>query len=121
MKPDFIGRWVTPSDHTFHPSEEGTFNFFIENKKEVAKEIFSIDGRISDILGNATFQGVLERDKIKFTKRYSENAIMTSQAHQGEIIYIGQLVNGHFEGIYTCMFDETNADYNGKFFMYSNN
>ena len=109
-KPNFKGLWCSP--------EVGTslFDFFIE-KSESFDSGAVIEGYITDRFGHAAFSGYVDKYKIQFTKRYSEEARRGPVAAQGEIHYEGCLVFGKFEGTYKVMKGEDRITNSGTFVM----
>jgi len=101
--PDFIGNWMidNPSQGllSYLWGSTGDFSLFVDKADRRCDGKSRIRGRIEDEFGSATFRGEISDDEIKFTKRYSRQAIRRGAAPV-RIEYIGRKSSDSFRGVY---------------------
>ncbi|UZE94093.1 MAG: hypothetical protein IB618_00760 [Candidatus Pacearchaeota archaeon] len=118
-KPYFIGTWGAweKSPEQLIP---GTFRLYLTEMVKIEDKKI-IKGTIEDCFGEATFEGEMCSSHIKFTKRYSKEAIEKG-GHWDKIEYRGAEVNGLYAGkfiIVNGILDNigTVGNWEGTFYM----
>ena len=106
--PDFVGSWLyDPSLYQERDRELylkvilnflGRFDMHIL-KRELCGNGERLEGKITDDIGEATFEGEIDESRIRFTKRYDEEAIANGGARI--INYEGRRIK---DGVYTGKF-----------------
>lgn len=112
-KPDYIGDWLTLDDTRIREMMEhseayellsklgvGYFKLFIDERIPQNNGVEKIKGRILDNVAEATFEGELGPDFIRFIKKYPKE-IIDAEISVDEIPYEGKkMETGKFKGTY---------------------
>jgi len=121
-KPDFEGTWCWDDDNIFcNIFGHGPFYIFIEKREASDKNgLENISGIISDCHGQATFEGEISAEQVKFVKFYSFEAVESGGA-KNPIEYEGKSVGkDKYEVTYTVRDGTKNGvrmDWSRKFVM----
>jgi len=86
--PDFIGSFYYNHLNDSY-SWRGMFGMFILERKFLSDGTESIKGTIGDTFGDSTFEGIIEKDNIIFTKKYDLDSIKNNGASEVPIYYRG--------------------------------
>jgi hypothetical protein len=101
--PTYIGTW-SPNYPT-----TGLFEMFVEKRVGVR-----ISGTIKDVIGTASFDGIIRGSTISFSKQYDQDAILIG-GEKNPIHYKGKQKDGRAIGTYTFESDRTEVR---PFWMY---
>ncbi len=98
-RPDFTGLWICDGGSV------GEFGMTVERSKrlEVGEEI---SGTIKDGYGLARFEGLVNKEKISFTKQYLPDAELNG-ATRGPIKYEGKLMTKRRNSEYAIIYQKT--------------
>ena len=112
--PDFVGYWIEdPFSNVLLQKgvlprpEYGLFSMYVQERKSIKDGVEAIKGTIKDCLGDATFEGELSKNHVRFTKRYTKETFTKLEWGRDlnfdilKIEYEGKKVNEKYVGQYT--------------------
>jgi len=100
--PDFVGTWSLGEEDFFDIMGYGSFEMYIIEKRQIKEGAEFIKGIIKDYFGESTFEGELNSNTIRFTKKYNPEAIING-GHKDIIEYEAKEVDDKYLGEYTVI------------------
>jgi hypothetical protein len=130
MHPDFewdvAKYWVGRFAESKNPLYDGRFLLIVTNRQKASEDgdLHGISGTIEDCLGSAVFDGLIDKDRISFSKRYTSIAPdpfvtdATGKARTAstdmDIAYKGARVYDGFNVLYEGTYEIQDKSYKGN-------
>lgn len=90
LLPDGIGSWAVSATGIIYT--DGLFLMYVKQTEQIANDVQKIRGKIRDMYGAASFDGLVTAKHIEFTKKYDLEVIQSADAAEKPVLYKGWLV-----------------------------